>query len=140
MDPRSSAGWAGVLQVNHTVVLPWRSRSFAWSMTSRGKHLSVACLSVRIAMYASGPLHRIMGNCSAQVRKLARRLLVWNMHIPPYGDVYHEHRPAPCRRETFNHLASWLEDARQHANPNMTIMLIGNKSDLTVRLIVTQAC
>ena len=37
-----------------------------------------------------------------------------------------------CRRETFNHLASWLEDARQHANPNMTIMLIGNKSDLTV--------
>ena len=38
-----------------------------------------------------------------------------------------------ARRETFNHLASWLEDARQHANPNMTIMLIGNKSDLTVR-------
>ncbi|GAB4848051.1 hypothetical protein Ancab_002712 [Ancistrocladus abbreviatus] len=28
------------------------------------------------------------------------------------------------RRETFNHLASWLEDARQHANPNMTIMLV----------------
>ena len=39
------------------------------------------------------------------------------------------------RRETFNHLASWLEDARQHANPNMTIMLIGNKSDLTVRCL-----
>ncbi len=39
-----------------------------------------------------------------------------------------------CRRETFNHLASWLEDARQHANPNMTIMLIGNKSDLNVSL------
>ncbi len=36
------------------------------------------------------------------------------------------------RRETFDHLASWLEDARQHANPNMTIMLIGNKSDLAV--------
>merc|ERR1712124_156571 len=32
------------------------------------------------------------------------------------------------RRETFNHLASWLEDARQHANSNMTIMLIGNKA------------
>ncbi|CAL5225268.1 g8062 [Coccomyxa viridis] len=41
------------------------------------------------------------------------------------------------RRETFNHLASWLEDARQHANPNMTIMLIGNKSDLTHRRAVT---
>ena len=36
---------------------------------------------------------------------------------------------------TFNHLASWLEDARQHANPNMTIMLIGNKSDITHRRV-----
>lgn len=34
------------------------------------------------------------------------------------------------RRETFNHLTSWLEDAKQHGNTNMTIMLIGNKSDL----------
>ncbi|KAE8659800.1 Ras-related protein RABB1c [Hibiscus syriacus] len=41
------------------------------------------------------------------------------------------------RRETFNHLASWLEDARQHANANMTIMLIGNKSDLAHRRAVT---
>lgn len=41
------------------------------------------------------------------------------------------------RRETFNHLASWLEDARQHANANMTIMLIGNKCDLAHRRAVT---
>jgi len=41
------------------------------------------------------------------------------------------------RRETFNHLASWLEDARQHSNSNMTIMLIGNKSDLDHRRAVT---
>lgn len=34
------------------------------------------------------------------------------------------------RRETFNHLTNWLEDARQHSNSNMVIMLIGNKSDL----------
>jgi len=34
------------------------------------------------------------------------------------------------RRETFNHLTLWLEDTRQHSNPDMTIMLIGNKSDL----------
>ena len=33
-------------------------------------------------------------------------------------------------RETFVHLTSWLEDARQHSNKDMTIMLIGNKSDL----------
>lgn len=31
------------------------------------------------------------------------------------------------RRDTFNHLVGWLEDARQHASSNMVIMLIGNK-------------
>merc|ERR1711988_1706786 len=41
------------------------------------------------------------------------------------------------RRETFNHLSSWLDDARQHANSNMTIMLIGNKCDLEQRRAVT---
>ncbi|KAI7904689.1 GTP-binding protein [Cokeromyces recurvatus] len=34
------------------------------------------------------------------------------------------------RRETFEHLTVWLEDVRQHANPNTVIMLIGNKCDL----------
>lgn len=41
------------------------------------------------------------------------------------------------RRETFNHLASWLEDARQNANPQMTILLIGNKSDLGAKRAVS---
>lgn len=37
------------------------------------------------------------------------------------------------RRDTFDHLTTWLEDARQHSNSNMVIMLIGNKSDLEGR-------
>ncbi|RMX51276.1 hypothetical protein pdam_00004645 [Pocillopora damicornis] len=37
------------------------------------------------------------------------------------------------RRDTFNHLTTWLEDARQHSSSNMVIMLIGNKSDLEAR-------
>ena len=41
------------------------------------------------------------------------------------------------RRDTFDHLASWLDDARAHANPSMTIMLIGNKSDLGHRRAVS---
>lgn len=41
-------------------------------------------------------------------------------------------------RETFNHLTSWLEDARQHSNSQMTIMLIGNKSDLESRRAVSK--
>eukprot|EP00461_Guttulinopsis_vulgaris_P004570 UN04572 len=35
------------------------------------------------------------------------------------------------RRETFEHLTKWLEEARQYASPTMTIMLVGNKSDLS---------
>eukprot|EP01080_Neovahlkampfia_damariscottae_P008960 gene8960-909_t len=41
------------------------------------------------------------------------------------------------RRETFHHLASWLEDAKKHSNSTMTIMLVGNKSDLENRRAVT---
>jgi len=37
------------------------------------------------------------------------------------------------RRETFNHLGRWLEEAKQNGNTNMTIMLIGNKCDLEHR-------
>mmetsp|Transcript_39858 Transcript_39858/g.100460 ORF Transcript_39858/g.100460 Transcript_39858/m.100460 type:complete len:203 (-) Transcript_39858:113-721(-) len=33
------------------------------------------------------------------------------------------------RRETFEHLTSWLEDCRQYSNEHIVIMLIGNKSD-----------
>ena len=37
------------------------------------------------------------------------------------------------RRDTFEHLSRWLEEARQNGNNNMVIMLIGNKCDLEVR-------
>lgn len=41
------------------------------------------------------------------------------------------------RRETFNHLARWLEEARQNAHQNMVILLVGNKSDMDHRRQVT---
>jgi len=41
------------------------------------------------------------------------------------------------RRETFTHLTSWLEESRQHASENMTIMLIGNKCDDEEKRAVT---
>ena len=34
------------------------------------------------------------------------------------------------RRETFEHLASWLDDARDNSNISISILLIGNKTDL----------
>eukprot|EP00020_Sapocribrum_chincoteaguense_P006924 CAMPEP_0170739474 /NCGR_PEP_ID=MMETSP0437-20130122/5183_1 /TAXON_ID=0 /ORGANISM="Sexangularia sp." /LENGTH=216 /DNA_ID=CAMNT_0011077937 /DNA_START=60 /DNA_END=710 /DNA_ORIENTATION=- len=42
------------------------------------------------------------------------------------------------RRDTFTHLESWLADARQHASPNMTVILIGNKADLESRRVVSR--
>lgn len=42
------------------------------------------------------------------------------------------------RRETFNHLSTWLDDVRQHANPNTTIILIGNKSDIDTKRQVSR--
>ncbi|KAF3537101.1 hypothetical protein F2Q69_00020596 [Brassica cretica] len=42
------------------------------------------------------------------------------------------------RRETFNHLTNWLDDSRQHANPNMSIMLIGKKCDLAHKRAVSK--
>lgn len=42
------------------------------------------------------------------------------------------------RRETFDHLASWLEDCRKYSSSDITIMLIGNKCDLEQRQVSNQ--
>eukprot|EP01100_Stratorugosa_tubuloviscum_P011810 TRINITY_DN5365_c0_g3_i1.p1 TRINITY_DN5365_c0_g3~~TRINITY_DN5365_c0_g3_i1.p1 ORF type:complete len:212 (+),score=104.63 TRINITY_DN5365_c0_g3_i1:111-746(+) len=42
------------------------------------------------------------------------------------------------RRDTFNHVTNWLAEVREHSNNNMTIMLVGNKSDLDARRVVTE--
>uniref|UniRef100_A0A8C8RYF9 RAB2A, member RAS oncogene family n=1 Tax=Pelusios castaneus TaxID=367368 RepID=A0A8C8RYF9_9SAUR len=39
------------------------------------------------------------------------------------------------RRNTFNHLTTWLEDACQHSNSNMVIMFIGNKKGEAFTLV-----
>lgn len=41
------------------------------------------------------------------------------------------------RRSTYNHLSSWLADAKNLTNPNTVIFLIGNKSDLEAQRDVT---
>jgi Ras-related protein Rab-2A len=35
------------------------------------------------------------------------------------------------RRESFNHLSQWLEEAHQYATDQIIITLVGNKCDLT---------
>lgn len=40
-----------------------------------------------------------------------------------------------CSRETFTSLQYWLEDAHKYSNENISIMLVGNKSDLDGRYV-----
>lgn len=35
-----------------------------------------------------------------------------------------------CSRESYNHLVTWLNDARALATPELVIVLVGNKTDL----------
>ncbi|MCL7049797.1 hypothetical protein MKW94_008835 [Papaver nudicaule] len=43
------------------------------------------------------------------------------------------------KRQSFDHVARWLEELRGHADKNIVIMLIGNKSDLgTLRVVSTE--
>jgi hypothetical protein len=42
------------------------------------------------------------------------------------------------RRETFEHLTTWLEDCRKYSSPNIVIILVGNKIDLEANRQVTR--
>ena len=33
------------------------------------------------------------------------------------------------RRTTFTNLENWLDEVRENGNPNMVILLVGNKAD-----------
>ena len=37
------------------------------------------------------------------------------------------------RRDTFNHISTWLDEVKQNGNSDMVLILIGNKSDLEVK-------
>ena len=41
------------------------------------------------------------------------------------------------KRQTFEHISRWLEELRNHADNNIVIMLIGNKTDLATLRGVT---
>lgn len=43
------------------------------------------------------------------------------------------------KRQSFDHMARWLEELRGHADKNIVIMLIGNKCDLgSLRAVPTE--
>ena len=69
-----------------------------------------------------------MGHCWSRKFSLLRDPIIEVQELLVY-DI--------TRRETFNHLTT-SQDARQHSNSNMTIMLIGNKCDLESRRAVSK--
>lgn len=91
-----------------------------WSMTSHDARQAQLALCWGCCTWEGGLLHVWL-----------RSRLCAECDMPPSCWCYHLRllaaAPACLHPQTFEHLASWLEDARQHANPNMTIMLIGNK-------------
>jgi len=42
------------------------------------------------------------------------------------------------KRQTFDHVARWLEELRAHADNSLVIMLLGNKADLTSQRAVSK--
>lgn len=43
------------------------------------------------------------------------------------------------RRETFDHVAQWLSEAKKNSNPHVVIILVGNKADLEHKRVVRSA-
>jgi GTPase SAR1 family protein len=40
------------------------------------------------------------------------------------------------RRETFEHIGKWLEEAKANGNSTMTFILVGNKCDLSDKYFI----
>jgi Ras-related protein Rab-2A len=41
------------------------------------------------------------------------------------------------KRESFEHLARWIDEAKTNGSPGMSIMLVANKTDLTAERVIT---
>eukprot|EP01116_Phalansterium_solitarium_P001480 TRINITY_DN1126_c0_g1_i1.p1 TRINITY_DN1126_c0_g1~~TRINITY_DN1126_c0_g1_i1.p1 ORF type:complete len:200 (-),score=0.97 TRINITY_DN1126_c0_g1_i1:121-720(-) len=84
------------------------------------------------------------GNDRQQPGQAANMGHGWPRKVPFYNTLvlpWHDRRVACVditRRETFDHLADWLEDCRKYSSSNITIMLIGNKSDLEEKRAVSK--
>ena len=64
--------------------------------------------------------------CYSRCISNSKVLLQWSRYKSQLSNFVH--------RSTYNHLSSWLTDARNLTNPNTVIFLIGNKSDLEAQV------
>lgn len=132
--PFGGKGWARILPFNH----PFLLQRSSWSPAGV-RHYKVSQIW---GVGKTSPCSRNLFLCYllilVRMLKSLSNIYLYRYSFPPFplhlDLLWHfEWASDPfsklfcCRRETFNHLTSWLEDARQHSSSNMVIMLIGNK-------------
>ncbi|KAM3274638.1 hypothetical protein ACQJBY_043587 [Aegilops geniculata] len=87
------------------------------------KTLQIDNRTVKAQIWDTAGQERYRAVTSAYYRGAVGAMLVYDM----------------TKRQSFDHMARWLEELRSHADKNIVIMLIGNKSDLgTLRAVRTE--
>lgn len=87
------------------------------------KTLQIDNRTVKAQIWDTAGQERYRAVTSAYYRGAVGAMLVYDM----------------TKRQSFDHMARWLEELRSHADKNIVIMLIGNKSDLgTLRAVPTE--
>ena len=95
---------------------PRRSPRLFWSLILKG-----AGQKIKLQIWDTAGQERFRAVTRSYYRGAAGALMVYDI----------------TRRSTYNHLQSWLNDARNLTNPNTVIFLIGNKCDLEAQRDVT---
>ncbi|CBI29902.3 hypothetical protein VitviT2T_012936 [Vitis vinifera] len=87
------------------------------------KTLAIDQKAVKAQIWDTAGQERYRAVTSAYYRGAVGAMLVYDM----------------TKRQSFDHMARWLEELRGHADKNIVIMLIGNKSDLgSLRAVPTE--
>lgn len=87
------------------------------------KTLSIDNKTVKAQIWDTAGQERYRAVTSAYYRGAVGAMLVYDL----------------TKRQSFDHMARWLEELRGHADKNIVIMLIGNKSDLgSLRAVPTE--
>uniref|UniRef100_A0A9I9DUB4 Ras-related protein RABA4c n=1 Tax=Cucumis melo TaxID=3656 RepID=A0A9I9DUB4_CUCME len=87
------------------------------------KTLNIDQKAIKAQIWDTAGQERYRAVTSAYYRGAVGAMLVYDM----------------TKRQSFDHIARWLEELRGHADKNIVIMLIGNKSDLgSLRVVPTE--
>lgn len=87
------------------------------------KTLSIDNKTVKAQIWDTAGQERYRAVTSAYYRGAVGAMLVYDM----------------SKRQSFDHISKWLEELRVHADKNIVVMLIGNKSDLgSLRAVPTE--